>query len=113
MNNKDLVLSDTINFMRYPLALAIIFTHAPGLIPINLDLIHENPFSLYSFYDMLRIFFSNVITRISTPTFLLISGYLFFYNSQSWNWDVYFTKLKRDFLHFLFHIYYGTLLLYW
>ena len=97
MNNRDLVLSDTINFMRYPLALAIMYIHAPGLIPINLDLIHENTFSLYSFYDMLRICFSNVIAHISVPTFLLISGYLFFNNLKEWNWNIYFTKLRKKF----------------
>ena len=89
--------SATIDWLRFPLALAVIFIHNFGNKGIDLDYIHSNPTSLESTYDFIRIFFSNIATHFSVPTFFMISGYLFFFKLNEWNMDIYKTKMLKRF----------------
>lgn len=83
---NDKLLSQTISYMRFPLAVGVVFIHfnlSEGL-PTNLN------FPDWYFY--LIQFFSNVLPCIAVPLFFLISGFLFFYNIE-FNRNIYKQKL--------------------
>ena len=93
---KDLD-STTIDWLRFPLVIAVIFIHSGGLKEIDLDYLHANPFTLESMYDFIRITFSHIGTHFAVPVFFMISGYLFFYKLKEWNLSVYKSKLAKRF----------------
>ena len=86
--------SSTIDLLRFPLAIMVIFIH------MNPDVINlvDADFSLISehgLYNVTGILLSHVLTHIAVPTFYFISGFLFFFNFQEWSWDGYKKKLYR------------------
>ena len=85
--------SATIDLLRFPLAIMVIFIHMD---PDVINLIDAD-FSLISghgIYNVTGILLSHVLTHIAVPTFYLISGYLFFINFQKWSWEGYKKKLN-------------------
>lgn len=62
--------------MRFPLTVLIIYLHSFG------DPLTENPTLGLAIYDNVRIFFSHILSRVAVPTFLVISGYLFFRKTE-------------------------------
>ena len=85
--------SASIDLLRFPLAIMVIFIH------MNPDVINlvDADFSLISghgIYNVTGILLSHVLTHIAVPTFYLISGYLFFINFQKWSWEGYKKKLN-------------------
>ncbi len=87
--------SQTIDWLRLPLALAVVFIHSFGSpSDYNLADIHANPLDGMSVYNLVRICFSHVLSHIAVPTFFLISGFLFFYKVNIWNKSTYFGKMK-------------------
>ena len=85
--------SSTIDLLRFPLAIMVIFIHyAPQVVNVM-----EADFSLLSgrgIYNLLGIIFSYVLPNIAVPTFFLISGFLFFLNFQHWSWKGYGKKIR-------------------
>lgn len=84
--------SVTIDFLRFPLAIMVIFIH---MNPDVINLIYAD-FSLISghgIYNVTGVLLSHVLTHIAVPTFYLISGFLFFINFQEWSWEGYKKKL--------------------
>lgn len=70
--------SVTIDYLRFPMALAVVFIHSKGEPTIALpDYAH---FAGTDFFNLLRIVMSNVLTSVAVPTFFLISGFLYFLN---------------------------------
>ncbi len=90
-----------IDWLRFPLAVAVVFIHSFGSKEINLDSLHSNPLSLESIYDFLRITLSNIGTHFAVPVFFLFSGFLFFYKIKEFNFSTYKQKLCKRF-HSLF-----------
>lgn len=86
-----------IDWLRFPLAIAVIFIHSFGNKEINLDYLHSNPFSLESIYDFLRITMSNIGTHFAVPVFFMFSGFLFFYKAKNFNISIYKQKLHKRF----------------
>jgi len=88
--------SKTIDWLRFPLVVAVVFGHSFGL-PKKIDVYDINWSSItgIDLYNLLRIFFSHVLPHIAVPTFFLISGYLFFYKLNEWNMKVYINKVKK------------------
>ena len=87
------ILSTTIEVLRFPLALAVIFIHM-GPSVVNLI---DAKFSLFThegLYNLIGIVFSHVLTHIAVPCFFLISGFLFFLNFRKWSWLEYRKKMK-------------------
>lgn len=85
--------SASIDLLRFPLAIMVIFIH---MSPDVINLIDAD-FSLISghgIYNVTGILLSHVLTHIAVPTFYLISGYLFFINFQKWSWEGYKKKLN-------------------
>jgi Acyltransferase family. len=94
-NNKEELLSKTIELLRFPLAVAVVFIHIVCMNNIDIKLLHENPLSGESIYIFIVICFTKVLPLIAVPTFFMISGYLFFFKLKNWNIDVYLGKLKK------------------
>lgn len=102
MNNREIsgskmeptkLQSATIDLLRFPLAIMVIFIH------MNISVINlfETDFSLVSWqgiYNVTGILLSHVLTHIAVPTFFFISGFLFFANFQEWSWDNYKKKMR-------------------
>lgn len=92
-NDPTQLLSSTIDLLRFPLAIMVIFIH---MNPQVVNLIDAD-FSLLSghgIYNIVGIVGSHVLTHIAVPAFFLISGFLFFNNFKKWSWDIYRKKIK-------------------
>ena len=95
MPKKDQsVLSNTIDFLRFPLIIAVVFIHcdpAPMVIG-GKELVEKNTYPIYS---LLRWIVSEEVAKIAVPLFFFISGFLFFYRSPSLTISDYVKKLKK------------------
>lgn len=77
--------STSINFVRFPLAILVVFIHSIGTT--------EN-IAYYAF----REFFSHIFCSFVVPTFFIISGYLFFQKTQNnFTTNIYIEKIKSRF----------------
>ena len=84
----------TIDLLRFPLAIMVIFIHMTPYI-VNLIDAEFNLLSGEGFVNVIKILFSYIIPRIAVPTFFFISGFLFFYNFNNWDWSNYKQKIKK------------------
>lgn len=74
--SDDYILSTTIDVLRFPLAIAVIFIHMGPLVTNIIDA----DFNLLSFkglYNIIGITFSHVIAHITVPCFFYIRLSLF------------------------------------
>ena len=85
--------STTIDLLRFPLAIMVIFIHMKPSV-INLIEADFGLISGHGIYNVTGIIFSHVLTHIAVPTFFFISGFLFFINFQEWSWEGYKKKLN-------------------
>lgn len=95
-NSPEQIQSHTIDMLRFPLAIMVIFIHMG---PIVTNLIDAD-FSLMSAQGVLNVVgitLSHTLTHIAVPTFFLISGFLFFLNFKQWSWSGYKKKMKSRF----------------
>lgn len=92
MDNQK-IQSCTFDLIRLPLMQLIIFIHCVSRYgPVSAI---PSSFSGWeSVYDICFIFFTDILARVSLPTFFLMSGYLFFANFCNWSWSRYGEKLK-------------------
>lgn len=92
-NDPSKLLSSTIDLLRFPLAIMVIFIHMDpkviNLIDADFDLI-----SCQGLFNVVGIVGSHVLSHVAVPTFYLISGFLFFYNFKTWSWNIYKKKIK-------------------
>jgi len=73
--------SKTIAWLRFPLAVAVVFIHNWGQpSDIEYSQLHTLPVTGMDLYNYIRICFSHVITHAAVPIFYLFSGYLYFVN---------------------------------
>lgn len=90
----DKTQSVSIDLLRFPLAVFVVFIHTPNT--LNLMPVYEADFPLLSgtgFYNVLEILLKEILTHIAVPTFFVISGFLFFQNLTIWDWNIYKRKL--------------------
>lgn len=85
--------SRTIELMRLPMVLAVIFIHAVGTPEFSAP--YWNTFSGADAFNWLRVCGSYVLPTVAVPCFFLISGYLFFSGTSEWTPAVYRTKMMR------------------
>ncbi len=84
--------SKTIDWLRFPLVILVIFIHMNPDVDIqSVDYRNLNP---NSWYDIIGTLVSKTIGGIAVPCFFMFSGYLFFNKVKEWNKTVYFTKVK-------------------
>ena len=94
MTNIELQ-SKTIRWLRFPLAVAIVFIHQSDLEAVKEHLLHINCQYLSHIDDFICLFVSDLLLRVATPLFSVFSGFLFFYKVKEWNLKIYFEKIKR------------------
>lgn len=94
--NTDVFLlqSTTIDILRFPLAIMVVFIHMNPKVT-NLLEIDYNLLSCHGIKNLIGILFSHVIASIAVPTFYIISGFLFFINFQKWNWADNKSKIRK------------------
>ncbi|HPH62764.1 MAG TPA: acyltransferase family protein [Paludibacteraceae bacterium] len=90
--DKEKLLSDTLNFVRFPLIVMVIFNHSHLELPF---LGSDITFYQVPIYYNFSYLFSEIIARITVPLFFAMSGFFFFYKVETFNKDSYFSKLKK------------------
>lgn len=86
--------SESINMLRFPLAILVVFVHGFGA-DIDVSELHVSGLTGLALYDYIRLFFSVVIARSAVPIFFIISGYLLFRKVEEYSKQVYVGKLKK------------------
>lgn len=80
--------SESINMLRFPPAVLVVFVHSYGP-DIDISQLHANGFTGAAFYDYVRIFFFVVIARSAVPIFLVISSFLLFLKVEDYSKSVF------------------------
>ncbi|WET70790.1 acyltransferase [Sphingobacterium sp.] len=105
------LLSKTIDFLRFPLIVGVVFIHTDfsdvvlrGVKSINLV--------NYPIFTHVFFLFSKVIFEVCVPLFFLISGFLFFYKTENFSFKVCLKKLKgRIYSLFIPYIFWNVVVL--
>ena len=85
--SPDIVQSKTIDWLRFAMAVAVVVIHTGD----------GGSFSPFPVYSTLSILTANGICRIAVPCFFIISGYLFFRHLETWDLNIWKSKMKRRF----------------
>lgn len=87
--------SQTITFLRFPMALCVVFIHA-GVIMHSPAEFHP-VFSAEGIDNLIKVFFSGKLPLIAVPLFYMISGWLFFndFNHRKFQWNLYRKKTRK------------------
>lgn len=91
----DKVESQAIDWLRFPMAVGVVFIHAYGvgaLTPASIEGTHP---LWVEFCRLLRSLLSQWLPAVAVPAFFLISGRLFFKGVARFSREVYFSKLHR------------------
>ena len=101
--NWEELQSQTFYWLRFPFIVMVVFAHSPGfgVIPDAVNVCDPLSLSSVDYWNLLRMAFTSVLSRMAVPGFFLMSGYLFFYKIQDWNKSVYAKKLKNRFYSIL------------
>lgn len=96
INNFQLQISKSISLLRFPLVLMVVFIHSGGFGEFHTEIFNINILSNIHVYDVIRILISRILCQVAVPLFFLISGYLFYYkfDKYNWNWSIWTQKLK-------------------
>ncbi len=86
--------SESINLLRFPLAIFVVFIHGFGA-EIDVAQLHASGLSGVAIYNYVRIFCSTVIAHSAVPIFFIISGYLLFLKVEQYNRKTYEDKLRK------------------
>lgn len=89
MEHSSELQSKVLDWLRFPMILLVVYIHYYG------DNIPQTSIVGCCIYDSIRITISHVISRAAVPIFFLISGYYFFYNTDSFNYKIYIKKLRK------------------
>lgn len=91
---KQLLLSDTISVLRFPLIVAVVIIHTYITGQPNINGKIYVPFGKFPLFDIIEQFIRKGIAELAVPLFFLISGFLFFYLCE-FNFTIYKNKLKK------------------
>ena len=86
--------SESINLLRFPLAILVVFVHSFGA-DIDIAQLHASGLSGAAIHDYVRIFCSRVIATSAVPIFFIISGYLLFLKVEHYSLNTYEDKLRK------------------
>lgn len=89
----DATLSKAIDFLRFPLIMAVVFIHTGfGNAMISGTLLMQE--GQFPVYGLLKHIITDELANIAVPAFFFISGFLFFYHSD-FSMKAYGQKLKK------------------
>lgn len=91
----DSVESQTISWLRFPLAIGVVLIHAYGVSPLTSSVVENAPSLWVECCKLLRSLLSQWLPAVAVPAFFLISGRLFFRGVNHFSRKVYFSKLHR------------------
>lgn len=91
----DKYTSSVISFLRFPLAIMVVYVHYFGAAPCDMSHVEVESFSELDLYNIIRVGITATICQVAVPSFFLISGFLFFNNLNDWNWKVWKGKMYR------------------
>lgn len=85
--------SKTIDFLRFPLIVGVVFIHAQftEVVFNGVNIVDVGSFPVYN--DVAELF-SGILARTAVPLFFLFSGLLFFYHGD-FTWSGYVGKLRK------------------
>lgn len=92
---EEELLTKTISFLRFPLIIAVLFIHT-NLCNVTVSGTHFVGGGEFPIHDVVRHIISKELGGIAVPLFFLISGFLFFYNSD-FSVPIYKKKIKKRF----------------
>lgn len=92
-NSEELLLK-TIDWLRFPLIVGVVFIHT-DFSALSLKGIDSINLANYPIFTVISSLFSKIIFEICVPLFFFISGYLFFYKTAGFTAKIYFQKLKK------------------
>lgn len=91
MKSKNISQYDVISALRLPLIVLVTYAHSNGRVAEGYSLIGSG----WDSYEVLKIVVSQTLVKVATPTFFVMSGYLFFANVKKFNKEIYQQKLWR------------------
>lgn len=94
ISNYSELQSKTIDFLRFPLMLMVVFIHNKHS-EINMQSIDYKNFSSENLYSLIVTLGHFTLTNIAVPSFFMFSGFLFFYKTSVFTKKHYFDKLKK------------------
>lgn len=89
------LISRTITFLKFPLAVLVVILHTNPLTKPTAQIGVYDLAANYPFFSAVTWFFSRVIAYAAVPSFFVISGFLLFYNVEHFDKRVYFSKMRR------------------
>lgn len=78
------LISRTITFLKFPLAVLVVILHTNPLTKPTAQIGVYDLAANYPFFSAVTWFFSRVIAYAAVPAFFVISGFLLFYNVEYW-----------------------------
>lgn len=89
--------SKSIAWLRFPLAAMVVYLHSMNVefTPVDILMEWETASFEVAFYDSMRVLISRVLGHLVVPSFMFISGYLFFIQLDKWNWNIYLRKIRQ------------------
>jgi len=96
MNNEELQ-SQVIQWMRFPLSVAIVYAHNVIPASLQIDLWQTDYSNLNSLevINIIRAFLTEEFIRLAVPCFFIFSGFLFYNKVKEWSRQIYFAKIKK------------------
>lgn len=85
--------SQTIDLLRFPLAVMVIYSHIAIEAPVPAQLGATPPLSAADLHYILELILTDLLTKV--PVFYFISGLLFFLTMRQWSWLGYKKKMRR------------------
>lgn len=96
-DDRAALLSASINFMKFPLAIMVIVLHSTLIGKPIERLGIDNLDAIAPLYAPITWFFGNFIGNCAVPIFFIISGFLLFYNVDKYTAGIYAHKMKNRF----------------
>lgn len=99
INNIEDLQSRTLNFLRFPLVLLVLFIH---INPQNKDIftpistIYFSNISIENIYSIIGKT-GTIFSSFAVPFFFFVSGFFFFYKLEDWNYLCYKKKISKRF----------------
>ena len=78
MNEREQLRSDTLNLLRFPLAIVVLIIHTFNSEATLAIQGHEYDFSIYPLFTGVKHFINGFLRSQSVPVYFFISGYVFF-----------------------------------
>lgn len=91
MNRLQSFLSEIFSLIRLPLIVLVTYAHSYGGVMEGYSVLESG----WNSYEVLKIMMSQTLVKVAMPTFFVMSGYLFFANTDTLSRNIYKQKIGR------------------